>query len=241
MDFICKTCNKSFNTRTSLWRHGQIHKEVRIKCPCGLTFSRRDSLNRHQLMLCTPCNQTHTTPPKDTSVQTENCDGMEWDEKIPKIVDYDSSTDNEDNSSTHIDTRAPRKQVNINAEDDVTASDSTTPIESPTPKKRKIKSDSSQQLLSSESESSSESDSSTPIRKKHRLHRLRKLRMSKLRESLKSKKQSLPPKPENCFDHYGIDPSVYGRNIVRQLEPSWPRFAHREGRGVGVLGQLLGI
>src|ERR1700727_1558664 len=120
MDFICKTCNKSFNTRTSLWRHGQIHKEVRIKCHCGLTFSRRDSLNRHQLMLCTARNQTHTTPPKDTSVQTENCDDVEWDEKIPKIVE-----DSEDDSSTHIDTLTPKKQVNINlikadSEDEVT-------------------------------------------------------------------------------------------------------------------------
>jgi Zinc finger, C2H2 type len=48
MEFICKTCNKSFKSRSSLSRHGRIHKSLRVMCECGLSFSRRDCLNRHQ-------------------------------------------------------------------------------------------------------------------------------------------------------------------------------------------------
>ena len=50
MEFICKTCSKSFKFQSSLSRHGRIHKALRAMCDCGLSFSRRDSLNRHQLM-----------------------------------------------------------------------------------------------------------------------------------------------------------------------------------------------
>jgi Zinc finger, C2H2 type len=48
MEFICKTCNKSFKYQSNLSRHGRIHKSLRVTCDCGLSFSRSDSLLTHQ-------------------------------------------------------------------------------------------------------------------------------------------------------------------------------------------------
>src|SRR5258708_5683115 len=48
MNLNYKICGKSFKFQRGLWRHVQIHKEFSIKCDCGLSFSRRDSLKRHQ-------------------------------------------------------------------------------------------------------------------------------------------------------------------------------------------------
>src|SRR5271167_2558142 len=48
MDRACKICGKKFSFQSSLSRHGRSHKQVRVQCPCGIWFSRKDNLKRHQ-------------------------------------------------------------------------------------------------------------------------------------------------------------------------------------------------
>ena len=68
MEFICKTCSKSFNSRSTLSRHVRIHKSLRVTCECGLSFSRRDNLNRHQESSSTcKINETEQATPSDDS------------------------------------------------------------------------------------------------------------------------------------------------------------------------------
>ena len=68
MEFICKTCSKSFKFQSSLKRHGRIHNAFSVKCDCGLSFSRRDSLRRHQFMSQT-CGALENATPPNASTQ----------------------------------------------------------------------------------------------------------------------------------------------------------------------------
>src|SRR3977135_731115 len=76
MEFICKTCSKSFKFQSGLSRHGRIHKALRVMCDCGLSFSRQDSLKRHQLMpqSCRSFKQAYVpgTLKSDNSSKTED-------------------------------------------------------------------------------------------------------------------------------------------------------------------------
>src|SRR3981189_1887538 len=84
MDLDCKTCGKKFKCPSNLSRHGRIHKALRVKCDCGLSFSRKDNLRRHQFMSLT-CRALENAAdnPKEFSTQT------------PALVPGDSSQ-NED-------------------------------------------------------------------------------------------------------------------------------------------------
>src|SRR5258708_29774827 len=72
MDLVCKTCGKTFKFQSSLSRHGRTHRQVMVQCACGLSFSRRDNLRRHQFMSRTckaldenPSNANAVTQHKD--------------------------------------------------------------------------------------------------------------------------------------------------------------------------------
>src|SRR3977135_2854345 len=56
MEFTCKTCSRVFKFQSGLSRHTKTHKPPGIKSFCGLLFSRRDNLQRHQMSskTCTP-------------------------------------------------------------------------------------------------------------------------------------------------------------------------------------------
>jgi hypothetical protein len=80
MNFVCKTCCKLFTSYRSLWRHGHIHKERKVKCECGLLFSRHDNLQRHRLM-------------------SGNCKADEIVNSAPKLVDEVTKIANNPNDS----------------------------------------------------------------------------------------------------------------------------------------------
>ena len=113
MDFICKTCGKSYKFQSSLSRHGRIHKALRVVCNCGISFSRQDSLRRHQF-LSIACRalenaeeNVHNTLPATPTIQNENLtdkqhsqtsDDMRWYEAQPETVrikHYQKSKQNE--------------------------------------------------------------------------------------------------------------------------------------------------
>src|SRR5271156_533394 len=50
MDFICKICGNQYTDRSNLSRHGRTHRQARVECTCGQSFSRGDNLKRHQFM-----------------------------------------------------------------------------------------------------------------------------------------------------------------------------------------------
>src|SRR5271156_6333597 len=50
MDFICKICGNKYTDRSNLSRHGRTHRQARVECTCGQSFSRGDNLKRHQFM-----------------------------------------------------------------------------------------------------------------------------------------------------------------------------------------------
>ena len=103
MDLVCKTCGKSFKCHANLSRHGRIHKDLRVVCRCGLSFSRRDNLNRHQIMSLT-CkaleNVDDEETPSDTIGQTipapnksTESEGHERDNTAKEVLDILKSDD----------------------------------------------------------------------------------------------------------------------------------------------------
>jgi hypothetical protein len=95
--------------------------------------------------------------------------------------------------------------------------------------------------LSTQKSSDDDSDSPKPVIRKRKF---RLSRIKKIRKLLKSKKQSLAPKPSgtNQFTQYGIDPSYSASKIFRGMTAvrNLSRFAptQRHDSMTGLFGQL---
>src|SRR5438477_9187322 len=92
MDFIYKTCGKSYKFQSSLSRHGRIHKALRVVCNCGISFSRQDSLRRHQFLSIT-CRalenaeeNVHNTLQATPTIQNENLTDEQHSETSDDII-----------------------------------------------------------------------------------------------------------------------------------------------------------
>ena len=232
MEFICKTCSKSFKFRGNLSRHCRIHKALHTKCDCGLSFSRHDSLERHRLMsqscraleqaydreiLKSTDNENSSSTTKDAFTQTEKYEGSETGLDDNNMTD-DNDDEGDNSNSSEIDevceTAGKLKRIqplkNSKGDDSMLSNI----------KKQKIITDDklSKSIQSSEND---DSDFSTPVinlrKKKHSMHRLRKI--LKLRK-LKEKSMAIPSNPykTNLFNQYGINPlNTFGSNIFRKL------------------------
>src|SRR5271156_29768 len=73
-NFNCNTCGKKFTLQSNLSRHKRIHKLFRSVCNCGLSFSRRDGLVRHQLLSknCKAFKQSLIPDTLDTDTSLSN-------------------------------------------------------------------------------------------------------------------------------------------------------------------------
>ena len=114
MEFICKTCSKSFKFQSCLSRHGRIHKALRVMCACGLSFSRRDSLKRHQFMsrscraleqACEPGtfksdDSTKTADPQLPKSNVENSSRLSMNAFTQTEKHEDIKSDSDDNSDS---------------------------------------------------------------------------------------------------------------------------------------------
>lgn len=262
MEFICKVCAKTFKFQSGLSRHGRIHKGLRVECACGRSFSRQDSLSRHQLMssACRTLEQEHVsdalksnnpTTNKDTELSQFNnkdssstsIDAFTQTEKYEDSVSDNSMTDVEDPTDSSETGEECKKRKVIKAQPSSEYDDSDTSVT--VIKKAKIngKYNVNKAQLSSEDD---DSDSSVPVskstKKKHRLHRLRKVR------KLKNLSLPIPSKPyvNEPYNQYGVNSiDRYGSGIVRKMGMlnNLARFKPRDHNplnGVGLLGQLLG-
>src|SRR5438477_10910568 len=101
MEHVCKICGKSFKHGSSLSRHGRIHKALRIVCGCGLSYSRRDNLRRHQFLsiTCRALENAEENVPSTQAVtptiqmedltdkqHSQTSDDMRWYEAQPETV-----------------------------------------------------------------------------------------------------------------------------------------------------------
>jgi len=245
MEFICKTCCKSFKFQGSLSRHGRIHKALRVMCDCGLSFSRRDSLNRHQLMSqsCRALEQAHALGTFKSDDSSKSADI-----ELPKYNDENSSRTSMD-AFTQTEKHEDTESVSYDNDMIVVEDPNDTSESSETDEDCKIARN--PKLISvHKSSEDDDSDSSVPViknrKKKHRMHSLKKI--GKLR---KSKKESLPILANryriDLSNQYGIDSfNTYASNIVRKLSTTQnltrfkPRQHNPSINGVGLLGQLSG-
>jgi hypothetical protein len=74
MAFICKICEKSYKYQSGVSRHGRTHRQSIIHCSCGLPFTRRDNLKRHQRFLnCCPPSPLDNIISQNVVVPTKGC------------------------------------------------------------------------------------------------------------------------------------------------------------------------
>jgi len=251
MDLVCKICAKAFKFQSGLSRHGRTHKQLALKCDCGLVFSRQDNLKRHQFMSPTcrtleKAEEFHAFKSDDSSktadrglpksnVENSSYISMNAFTQTEKHEDIKSdSDDNSDSSETDEDckTATNPKLISVHKSSEDDESDSSVP-----------------DIKNHQSSVDNNSNSSIPViknrKKKRRMHRL------KIHKFIKSEKQSLPTPPNSyrtdLSNQYGIDSfSTYGRNIIRKLSTTQnlarfkPRQHNPSVNGVGLLGQLSG-
>ena len=265
-DLVCKVCAKAFKFQSGLSRHARTHNKLTVNCDCGLVFSRKDNLKRHQLM-STSCRalefayvpSTFKSDDSSNAIHPEltkhnaghsshisiNAFTQTEKHKDIKSVSDDAMTVDEDANynidSSETVTKHKLILAHKNSEDKVSASSD--PTHCQIIRKGKL-------TKIRQSSEDNDSDSSAPViknrKKKHRMHRLKKIR-----KLMKSKKQSLsnPSNPHrmDLSNQYGIDLSdTYGSNIVRKLSVTQniarfkPHQRIQSISGVGLFGQLSG-
>ena len=244
MEFICKTCSKSFKFQSCLSRHGRIHKALRVMCACGLSFSRRDSLKRHQFMSPT-CRALEQACEPGTFKSDDSSKAA--DPQLPKHNVENSSRSSMDafsKTETYEDTESVSDDNDMSVVEDVNASSESSETD------EDCKTATNPKLIRVH-KSSEDNDTNSSVlviknrKKKRRMHRL------KIHKFIKSEKQSLPTPPNSyrtgLSNQYGIDLSdTYGRNIIRKLSTTQnlarfkPRQHNPSVNGVGLLGQLSG-
>ena len=233
MDLVCKICAKAFKFQSGLSRHGRTHKQLALKCDCGLVFSRQDNLKRHQFM--SPTCRTLETAEEFHAFKSDDS-SKTADRGLPK-----SNVENSSYISMNAFTQT-EKHEDIKSDSDDNIDSSETDEDCKTATNPKL-------IIVHKSSEDDESDSAIPViknrKKKRRMHRL------KIHKFIKSEKQSLPTPPNSyrtdLSNQYGIDLSdTYGRNIIRKLSTTQnlarfkPRQHNPSVNGVGLLDQLSG-
>src|SRR5271156_1521576 len=84
----CNTCGKTFSLLSNRSRHGRAHKQTKVQCPCGRSFSRRDNLKRHQFLSAT-CRalEDAATQTVDDSPQSDHVLSVDNEDKPVKHID----------------------------------------------------------------------------------------------------------------------------------------------------------
>jgi Zinc finger, C2H2 type len=158
MDLICKICNKVFKGQSSLSRHGRIHKGLKETCACGLSFSRRDSLKRHQIMskTCKALEQASDDSFSvskgciDKTLNVNECTQAE--EEGEDVVDDDDDDDSDSKIPDFPISITNHKLINLSKDN----------INTPTPTSKNQKSLKKHKIIKSHQSSDDDSDSPTP-------------------------------------------------------------------------------
>ena len=176
MEHVCKTCGKSFKHDSSLSRHVRIHKALRIVCGCGLSFSRRDNLNRHQLT-SSSCRALELSEPLESNVSCEDNIKIATKDEFTQTANYPGD------DIVPLQCPKIRQKLTKSSKDNDTSTNSLPPV-----KKR----------FEAPSEDDEDSDISLPNFKNRKMkHRLKKHKFKK------SHIVDTTPSSSNLFSQYG--------------------------------------